>query len=421
MSSIQEAYERQLKERRLQEQSNSSNVVELKENKKPVSYDAPRIDDIKNSLSVGGYNDLMQPNEVELKYVSSIYQNKKYHDINNVVTDDIVQIGSVEMGELGEAFKSLTSKISGIDSAVLFSLTDQLMVEVDKSNLDGILQKALKTKPTLLSRMMGVFVKGSERKSVSEQLRSLHEKIKLQSGNLESKFKKIEDEMVQQKKNQERSIQQLEVAYDLYYQTFLKLRRQFALVVYIEHAYKYQLEQYQLTNKTSQDIVVTNNLENYRQTYRDIQNKRLILHKTLLQLPITADSYRKIISVNKANIHNIDDTIITALPMIRGNVIGIHSALIAQQGILTAQSISELNRNTLEMQSKLTDDVLISSERFVGEQRLKDSNTVLDIVKNIEERAKKVNDAREQTQSDIDKATENLKEATVKLKEVLNV
>lgn len=418
---IQEAYKKQLELRKQKE----SRVVATFDDSPTIvnkvgTYDYAKREDIVQSLNMHGYNKVVQPSEIELDYVSSVFISKGFTDISTVKIDMITAIGKSEMEELNNHLKKFTSSISGTDSSVLFYIIDNLSKETDKSDLPIIYQKALSVKPSLMARLFSVFDDSSEQRSISDKLKLFSEQVKLKCGNLESKLAKIEQDLNKEKEAQEKSMKMLQSTFDAYYNSFMKLRKQFALVVYIEHSYSKQLERYKLEHQNTEDLTISKSLQDYDRTYKEIVNKRLLLHKTMLQLKVTSDNYNQLYSINSSIIREIENTIISSMPNIRSNILGIHSALIAQKGMLAIEKANHLNNNSSALQNEMLKDLAVKSERLVGQQRLNESNMVLQVLEDIKERNNLIRVAKEQCREDLETSTRLLIEATEKVRESIN-
>lgn len=425
LESPQELYNRQIKERKEKEavqphvvQTQRTQVSSVVENK--LSFDTPMIQDIRNSLSVSGFEKEMNLSDTELNYVSSVFVNKGFTDIKKINSDAIMKIGNAELEKLNLRLKALTTQIGNSKGTILYTLIDDLSNEVERSELPTYYNKAINTKPTIGARLLSIFDKKASSKSISEQYSNTLNKVKLIGCHLEAKLLSIEGDLNQHKIEQGNVINRLNTAFDDFYEAFIELRKQFALIVYVEHCAKKQYEAFCQEHQDSTDLMLNKEMTTYKGILDDIQDKRLLLHRTLLHLPITNLNYSEVIKVCKNVIREIDKTIIISMPMIRGNIIGIHSALIAQQGMLSAKSANDLYNNTSAMQNILTEDLSIQSEKMVADNHLKSANAVDAIIDDIRNRKAKIDAVRLESEQKMKEVDNILTNATRKLAEHLN-
>lgn len=384
------------------------------------NYQIIRNEDIRNELSKDGYDKLLQPDDVELAYVNSVFQSKGWHIIDNVTFQSVHVIGEQEFKDLNNRLREFTKSMNGVDNAGLFSLIDDLSKEVKDSDLEGIWNKATNAKPTLLAHILSLFDKNAKSKSVMQQLTVIGESLQGKSGNLDKKLDLIEKGLVTQKQIQEKSIRMLESTFELYYHAFIALRKQFALVWYLEKSYESQLQAFVNSNTDSQDLIIGKKKSDYETIYSDIQNKRLLIWKALLQLPITVEQNKTITTVCKNLMKEIDNTLITSFPSIRGNLVTVGAAILAQKALMTNNSTKDLEEGLARLSSKATADLAVKSEAMSGQLRLREANTMRMLVDDLAKMHTDLQAAKDQTKSDYDEASSILLGATNDLNDLLN-
>lgn len=383
------------------------------------NFEVSRNDDITTALTVSGFDSIMRPDENELTYVHSVFQSKGFHSIDSVTAESIDSIGRQDFIELNMKLKKFTDSMQGIKSAGLFGLIDDLSKEIQETDIEGIWNKAVNAKPTLLAYILSIFDRNAKKKSIGAKLNDLGVLLGAKSGSLKDKLQQIENDLVRQKKEQEDSVKVLEAAFEIYYKAFLELRKQFALIVYLEHTYKAQLEAYKAANAGNTDLVINKKLQDYERNFADIQNKRLLLHKSLLQLPITAQQSNNLIGVCKNLIKEVDNTVIISLPSIRASLVNVNAAIIAQKAMLGNESARALDENLAKLSSKVSADLAVKAELLSSESRLSEANAVASLVSDLRDLQSRMQVAKTQSQANIDNATGILTNATSELKQIL--
>lgn len=383
------------------------------------NFEVSRNDDITTALAVSGFDSIMRPDENELTYVHSVFQSKGFHSIDSVTAESIDSIGRQDFIELNMKLKKFTDSMQGIKSAGLFGLIDDLSKEIQETDIEGIWNKAVNAKPTLLAYILSIFDRNAKKKSIGAKLNDLGVLLGAKSGSLKDKLQQIENDLVRQKKEQEDSVKVLEAAFEIYYKAFLELRKQFALIVYLEHTYKAQLEAYKSANAGNTDLVINKKLQDYERNFADIQNKRLLLHKSLLQLPITAQQSNNLIGVCKNLIKEVDNTVIISLPSIRASLVNVNAAIIAQKAMLGNESARALDENLAKLSSKVSADLAVKAELLSSESRLSEANAVASLVSDLRDLQSRMQVAKTQSQANIDNATGILTNATSELKQIL--
>lgn len=392
----------------------SAQVVRQKSN-----FELSRNEDITTALTASGFDSIMKPDEHELTYVHSVFQSKGFHNIDNVTAESIDSIGRQDFIELNAKLKKFTDSMQGVKSAGLFGLIDDLSKEIQETDIEGIWTKAVNAKPTLLAYILSIFDRNAKKKSVGAKLNDLSVLLGAKSGSLKDKLQQIENDLVRQKKEQEGSVRMLEAAFDIYYKAFLQLRKQFALVVYLEHTYKSQLDAYKVANAGNTDLIINKKMQDYERNFADIQNKRLLLHKSLLQLPITAQQSNNLIGVCKTLIKEVDNTVIVSLPSIRASLVNVSAAIIAQKAMLGNESARLLDENLAKLSSKVSADLTVKAELLASEARLSEANAVASLVGDLKSLQERMQAAKTQSQANIDNATGILTNATSELKQIL--
>ena len=152
----------------------------------------------------------------------------------------------------------------------------------------------------------------------------------------------------------------------------------------------------------------------------DIQDKRLILHKTVIQLPITAQQNKNLVGVCKNLLKEIQNTRTSSFMSIRTNLVTLGTALKTQQALLTNQSAKDLEHNSSILASEISGNLAVKGVLISSEARLKEVQTVQKLIENLERSSESLMEARQQSQLNIEEATITLLETTNKVKELIS-
>lgn len=386
----------------------------------PVNnYTSVRNDDIRKSLEAAGMTQLVNPNEMELTYVNSVFQSKGFHKIENVTYDAVNTIGKAEFEDLNRKMKEFTSKMGGVNTAGIFDLIDEVSKGVAETDLESIYMKAVNAKPTLWALFLSLFDKNAKGRSIQQKLKALGDTLGANGKSLEVKLTSIEQDLSKQKQMQEKNVKDLEKSFEIYYNSFIELRKQYALIVYLEHSYKAQLDKFKADNSGSTDLVISKELQDYEGRYQDIQNKRLIIHKSMLQLPIIVQQNTNLVTVIKTLMKEIDNTLVSSFPLIRGNLQTIGVSIMTQKAMLGNNNAKELEKNLALMANRVTGDLAVAGATLSADLRLQEAQTVETLVGGLKTLTQRLEAAKEESQQKMNDATGILTNATNELKDLL--
>lgn len=390
-------------------------------NKSLNVYEAPRAELVKNSLAIKGYENLIQPTEVELKYVAQVFQSKKLHVMDNVTYQVISSVGGPEFVNLNNSLKVFTSKMSAVKTPGLFTLIDTLSKDIQGANLDEIWNKTVKAKPTIMARFMSLFNPSAKDESLNEQFKQLYTDLTEKGKGLEVKLGKLEGDLRKQKQQQEENIRALEQSFEIYFNSFTELRKQFILIVFLEESYRTQYEAFKLQNQNVTELSISRKLQEYEQIMEDIENRKMVIHGALLKLPITVHQNGTLVNVCKKLSKEVDSVLENSFPTIRSNLIGLGISLNSQQAMLGTQNIRELDANLSQMNMKVNSDLAVKAELLTSQSRLKDADNIKLLVIGLKDLQERTQAAKEEGRANMEQAQAVLDEATVELKQILNV
>ena len=374
---------------------------------------------IKDALDNTEYTQALSISQEDHEFVLSEFTKKKFNNLANINYDTISTIANKEFNDLNEKLKAFTSQMDKVQTPGLFPMIDDLSKKLHDAELANIWNKAVNAKPTLWAKFLNIFDKKSANISLNSKYEQLTTLVTQRSSGLESKITELEKELVKQENEQRINVKMLEYAYSMYYKTFLELRQQLIFIVFLEEYYKKHLED--LSNVVNEDaLVLQNELKEAETVLEDIQDKRLILHKTIVQLPITAQQNKNLVGVCKNLLKEIQNTRTSSFMSIRTNLVTLGTALKTQQALLTNQSAKDLEHNSSILASEISGNLAVKGVLLSSESRLKEVQTVQKLIENLERSSEALMEARQQSQLNIEEATATLLETTNKVKELIS-
>ena len=374
---------------------------------------------IKDTLDNTEYTQALSISQEDHEFVLSEFTKKKFNNLANINYDTISTIANKEFNDLNEKLKAFTSQMDKVQTPGLFPMIDDLSKKLHDAELANIWNKAVNAKPTLWAKFLNIFDKKSANISLNSKYEQLTTLVTQRSSGLESKITELEKELVKQENEQRINVKMLEHAYSMYYKTFLELRQQLIFIVFLEEYYKKHLED--LSNVVNEDaLVLQNELKDAETVLEDIQDKRLILHKTIVQLPITAQQNKNLVGVCKNLLKEIQNTRTSSFMSIRTNLVTLGTALKTQQALLTNQSAKDLEHNSSILASEISGNLAVKGVLLSSESRLKEVQTVQKLIENLERSSEALMEARQQSQLNIEEATATLLETTNKVKELIS-
>ena len=374
---------------------------------------------IKDTLDNTEYTQALSISQEDHEFVLSEFTKKKFNNLANINYDTISTIANKEFNDLNEKLKAFTSQMDKVQTPGLFPMIDDLSKKLHDAELANIWNKAVNAKPTLWAKFLNIFDKKSANISLNSKYEQLTTLVTQRSSGLESKITELEKELVKQENEQRINVKMLEHAYSMYYKTFLELRQQLIFIVFLEEYYKKHLED--LANVVNEDaLVLQNELKDAETVLEDIQDKRLILHKTIVQLPITAQQNKNLVGVCKNLLKEIQNTRTSSFMSIRTNLVTLGTALKTQQALLTNQSAKDLEHNSSILASEISGNLAVKGVLLSSESRLKEVQTVQKLIESLERSSEALMEARQQSQLNIEEATATLLETTNKVKELIS-
>ena len=371
------------------------------------------------ALEKTGMNQVVSVNEEKATKILAEFKRLGLDKVEDITYEHVSLIGKNEFTKLNSELKNFTSRMTAIETPGLFGLIDDLSKNIQDAELDALWQKAVNAKPTLWARFMNVFNKKSARESLNSQFTTLSTVLSTKGKGLEKKLGEIEKELLKQQNEQTINIKTLETSFELYYNAFLGLRDQLAMVSFLEQYYGEYLGFLRTESGRVQDLVIDNQLRNAEEVHRDIQDKRLVIHKAMLQMPITSQQNANLVTVCKNLLKEIENTRLSSFPTIRSNLLGLGISLRTQQAMMTNDSAQELDRNLAKMAAKVSGDLTEKGILLSSEARLREADTLKALVEDLKALEGRLLTAKQQSQTNMDEATTKLLESTTELKGVL--
>lgn len=374
---------------------------------------------IRDTLENTEYSQALSTSTEDYDFVLSEFTFSKFNDLTNINYDTISSIANKEFNDLNGKLKAFTSQMDKVQTPGLFPMIDDLSKKLHDADLSNIWNKVVNAKPTLWAKFLNAFDKKSSNISLNSKYKQLTDLVTQRSSGLESKITELEKELVKQENEQRINIKMLEDTYSMYYKTFLNLRQQLVFIIFLEEYYKKHLEG--LSSVVNENaLVLQNELKDAQTVLEDIQDKRLILHKTVIQLPITAQQNKNLVGVCKNLLKEIQNTRTSSFMSIRTNLVTLGTALKTQQALLTNQSAKDLEHNSSILASEISGNLAVKGVLLSSESRLKEVQTVQKLIENLERSSEALVEARQQSQLNIEEATATLLETTNKVKELVS-
>jgi hypothetical protein len=378
----------------------------------------PKKHEIMTALKELNIPDNFHPTDDEIQYVASVFNSKKFLTIDDVKPSDIDLIGRRELEDLNKKLKAFTDKMNNVKAFGLFELIDKLSNEVAASDMENIWEKAMKAKPTVYARFMSMFNPSYSKRSISEQIESMSTLLKSKGASLGAKIDLIENDLNKHKQEQINNIDAMRKVYDIYVDAFVSIRKQFALIIFIQHFYKTRYEQFLQID--SKDFIDLKKKEDYNQVYNMIENRAFIIQKSMAQLPLTVTQNASIISSCSKIIEEIDNTILSSMPMIRANIMNIHGVLLAKHGILASESATTLGNNLARLNSKIVTDLSVESIQLSSRNRLNEAKNLHEIIEDFKNRRDLIEEAKRTAAQEMEEAKNLLNQSCSELQQLFN-
>lgn len=362
---------------------------------------------------------VVNPTEEEIQYALEEFKRSNLADVNSVNYEKVSNIGKKQLVDLNNRLKEFTTKMTGFKTPGLFGMIDELSKEIKDSDYPAIWQKAVNAKPTVWARFCNLFNSTSSRESLNSHFDTLTSFVEQRGATLETKLTGIEKQLIVQRNEQLLNIKTLETSFDLYLQTFMNLRKEFLVVCMLEHYYTSYVHQLGAETQQNTDLVLSNEFDASKEVLRDIGDKRMLMHKSLIQLPVTAQQSKNLVVVCKNLLKEIDNTIFHGFPIIRTNLAGLAVGLRTQQAILTNRSAQDLEYNTSMMAAEVSGDLAVKGELLSSESRKREAEGVAALVDKVIEVERRLTDARAQSATNLEDAKTSLLKTTETVKEAL--
>lgn len=372
-----------------------------------------------NSLQSNQMIEVVNPSEEEIQYALTEFKRLNLVDVNSLNYEKVSSIGKKQLTTLNTRLKEFTTKMTGFQTPGLFGLIDDLSKDLKEADFPAVWQKAVNAKPTMWARFCNIFNSTSARNSLNNHFNSLSTLVQERGNTLEAKLTSIEKQLIVQRNEQLLNIKTLETSFELYLQTFIDLRKEFLIVCMLEHYYTSYVHQLGEETQKNTDLILNNEFDASKEILRDIGDKRMLMHKSLLQLPITAQQSKNLVVVCKNLLKEIDNTVYHGFPIIRTNLTGLAVGLRTQQAILTNRSAQDLEQNTSMLAAEVAGDLAVKGELLSSESRLREAEGVAALIEKVIEVERRLSEARVQSANNLEEAKSSLLKTTAIVKEVL--
>ena len=139
----------------------------------------------------------------------------------------------------------------------------------------------------------------------------------------------------------------------------------------------------------------------------------------MLQLPIIVQQNTNLVTVIKTLMKEIDNTLVSSFPLIRGNLQTIGVSIMTQKAMLGNNNAKELEKNLALMANRVTGDLAVAGATLSADLRLQEAQTVETLVGGLKTLTQRLEAAKEESQQKMNDATGILTNATNELKDLL--
>lgn len=388
---------------------------------KESSWTADRQMCIIDSLKKQGTYEILLPKENELKYAEGVYVSSSFTNIDSVTEENVQNIGKKELKNLNNSMKDFITGLNLISSenTGIYDLMTDLSKAVNPEELKDIWQKAVNAKPTILAMLIGIFNRPYKDKNVINQVNELSKIIDRKGKSVSGKIDSIENDLIKQKEVQKDNIKQLNKTFEIYYKATIDLRLQYIIAMYIQYDFKRNLNSYKNKNKDNQSIEFNKKVSEYERIESLIDNKCLLMQKSLMQILIAVKNNDNLIKVCYNLLSEIDNTITHSLPNIRTNIATIAVALRAERGLRENQAVQLLEDQQGTMATEVTGNLSVKAELLSGSNRKREASAMEKLVLEAERFDNEIKKAKEQKKRDIDDSFKIMYNAQIKFNDLL--
>lgn len=389
---------------------------------KPSSWTEVRVSGVIQSLKDQGVYEQLKPTENEIKYVEGVYISGNYNDINNIKESFVQSLGDKELKEMSNKFDDFISNMNLVasENTGLYDLMSDLSKETKAEEFKEIWEKALNAKPTLLASLIGIFNNGYKERSVLKKVDMFSGIIERKGKLVGEKIKTTEMNLIQQSDTQKKNIQVLQDTFEVYYKAVEGLKKQYIFSMYVRYNFKLSLEKFKEDSKDSKSIEVNKKLVDLQRLDTLIDNKCLLMQKSLQQILIAVNNNNNLIMACYSLLSEIENTITHSLPNIRSNLVTIAVALRTEKGLKENQYVQRLDEQQASLASKISGDLAVKTESLMGSNRLREASAIEKLVNDAIEIDKRVDVAKQNRKKDIDNAEKIMQNAQHKLNDLIS-
>lgn len=387
---------------------------------KPQTKGLYDFDSIVQTLKGKGFDDILVPTNIEVEYVRNLFSQKDYNNIDTITHELVSEIAKNDFINLNKGLQDLTKKYTSAKMPEMFQLISKLSTELSKADIEGVWNDVQDTKPSLGQKVVSLFNKNYLSEQLDKKFKQALDLITGRASTLENEIISIEKELHNQYQEQQKTIQDLETSFQRYFEAFLSLRRSFIFCLLLEDIYERKLEHYKSTVNPA-DLMIQHKLKEYESVFNEIKNKKLIIHKSLLQLPIMSTQNRTLLEASRQTMRDINNTIISTLPMIRANIVQIVSAIRIEHGLNSSMASNNLENNLSSLSMKLMGDVAKKAATVQADGRLKDAQNISDLIQNLSKFKSDMDSLSIENDKKMTEAQNLLNNSTNELKQILKV
>lgn len=388
-----------------------------------ISKDKPKVDVFSESyvsdlLKMSGFDSILVPSNIEIQYVRGLFDRSGIVNIAHVSYDTVDEIARSEFLKLNSGLAELTKKYSNVKMPQMLAIIQHLTKEVDKAQIIQTWEDVQNVKPTVGQKIIALFNKDHLSHELNKRFNQALQIISGSAATLENEIIQIEKNLREEYKSQEENIRDLENSFEKYFDAFKDLRRSFIFVVILEDFYRRGLDAYKASINTN-DLMIQHRLSEYESIYSEIQNKKAIIHKALLQLPVMSMQNKALITASRQTMRDINNTLVSTMPMIRGNITQIVAAIRVEHGLNGSKAAQNLESNLSTMSMQLMGDVAKRAASAASEGRLKDAQNISNLVSSLKNFKEEMNNAAIENNRRFSEAEDLMIKSTAELKQIL--
>lgn len=310
----------------------------------------------------------------------------------------ISTIGLESEVTLSKALDGFLSRIDKNDVPQLFKLVEQLNDTIASENLPELADKILNGKPSFSERVVGMFsrkkmAQAMERvyeeagRAITGKTKTLSDMVNSQENKLRIEMNKLNDEM-----------RQFDAVKEKYRECFVSFAVETAYANSVLEKARIEADHILATNE---DLLIRNDITAKLQA---LESRSLALEGALTRLPADQLVIRQLQDAGIGTIQELATTISGRFNSIRQTLLTLHGAYKVQGVQRLGQQGAELDKNLLQVRSKLMKEVVTESATAPGRNREEQAKQLIAVVNDTKALYDLVEKSRETNRQKFDEA-----------------